>query len=104
MAFPGGSDGKESICNAGDPGSTPGLGISPEEGNDYPFQNSCLEKSMDRGTWQATYSPWGCQESDMTKWLTLLLVFFTSRPKLLLPWKAACEVHSPAWKKGEKQR
>ena len=30
----------------------------------------------------------------MTEQLTLLLVFFTSRPKLLLPWKAACEVHS----------
>ena len=42
-----GSDGKEPACNPGDPGSTPGLGISPEKENDYPFQYSCLEKSME---------------------------------------------------------
>ena len=54
MGFPGGSDGKESACNAGDLGSTPGSGISPEEGNGYPFQYSCLENSIDRGAWQAT--------------------------------------------------
>ena len=52
--FPGGSDGKESACNAGDPGSTPGLGRSPGDWNDNPPQYSCLENSMDRGTWQAT--------------------------------------------------
>ena len=47
--FPGGSDGKESACTAEDPGSIPGLGRSPGEGNGNPFQYSCLEKSMDRG-------------------------------------------------------
>ena len=47
--FPGGSDGKESACKAEDPGSIPGLGRSPGEGNGNPFQYSCLEKSMDRG-------------------------------------------------------
>ena len=52
--FPGGSDGKESACNAGDPGSIPGLGRSPREGNGDPLQYSCLENSMDRATWQAT--------------------------------------------------
>ena len=52
--FPGGSDGKESICNAGDLGSIPGSGRSPGEGNDYPLQHSCLENSMDRGAWWAT--------------------------------------------------
>ena len=52
--FPGGSDGEESTCGAGDPGSISGLGRSPEEGNDYPFQYSCLENPMDRGAWQAT--------------------------------------------------
>ena len=36
MSFPGGSDGKASACNVGDPGSIPGLGRSPGEGNDYP--------------------------------------------------------------------
>ena len=46
--FPGGSDGKESACNAGDPGSIPGSGIAPGEGNGYPLQYSCLENPMDR--------------------------------------------------------
>ena len=54
MAFPDGSDGKESACDAGDPGSIPGLGRSPGEGNGYSLQCSCLENPMDRGTWQAT--------------------------------------------------
>ena len=49
MGFPGGSDCKESACNAGDPGSIPGLGRSPEEGNGNPLQCSCLENAMDRG-------------------------------------------------------
>ena len=52
--FPGGSESKESTCNAGDPGSIPGSGRSPGEGNGYPLQCSCLEYSMDRGAWQAT--------------------------------------------------
>ena len=47
--FPGGSDGKESTCNAGDPGSIPGSGRSPGEGNGYPLQCSCLENSTDWG-------------------------------------------------------
>ena len=45
---------KNPPANAGDPGSTPGWERSPEEGNGYPLQYSCLENSMDRGTWQAT--------------------------------------------------
>ena len=53
MKFPGGSDGKESACNAGDPSLIPGLGRSPGEGNSYPLQYSDLENSMDRGSWQA---------------------------------------------------
>jgi len=52
--FPGGSDGKESACNAGDLSSIPGLGRSPGEGNGYLLQYSRLENSMDRGTWQVT--------------------------------------------------
>ena len=54
MGFPGGSDGKEPACNAGDPGSVPGLGRSPGEGNGNPFHYSCLEKPMDRGAWRVT--------------------------------------------------
>ena len=45
----GGSDGKESVCNARDPGSIPGLGRSPGEGDGNPLQYSRLENSMDRG-------------------------------------------------------
>ena len=46
--FPGGSDGKESACNAGDLGLIPGLGRSPGGGNDNPLQYSCLGNPMDR--------------------------------------------------------
>ena len=52
--FPGGSDSKESACNAGDLSSIPGFGRSPGEGNGNPLQYSCLENPMDRGAWQAT--------------------------------------------------
>ena len=45
---PYGSDSKASACNVGDPGSIPGLGRSPGEGNRNPLQYSCLENSMDR--------------------------------------------------------
>ena len=54
VGFLGGSDGKESSCNARDPGSIPGSGRSPGEGNGNPFQYSCLENPMDSGPWQAT--------------------------------------------------
>ena len=46
--------------DAGDAGLIPGSGRAPEGGNGNLFQYSCLETSMDRGAWQATYSPWGC--------------------------------------------
>ena len=54
FGLPGGSDGKVSARNAGDPGSIPRLGRSPEEGNGNPLQYSCLENSMDGGPWWAT--------------------------------------------------
>ena len=47
--FPGSSDSKESTCNAGDPGSIPGLGRSPGDGNGNPLQYSCLENPVDGG-------------------------------------------------------
>jgi len=53
LSFPGGSDSKESTCNAGDPDLIPGLGRSPAEGNGNPLQYSCLDNSMDREAWQA---------------------------------------------------
>ena len=54
LDFPGDSDGKASVYNAEDPGSIPGLGRSPGEGNGNPLQDYCLENPMDRGAWQAT--------------------------------------------------
>ena len=53
--FSGGSDGKESVCQAGDPGLIPGSVKSPGEGNGNPLQYSCLENSMERGDWWATF-------------------------------------------------
>ena len=58
LGFPGGSDGQESACNAGDLGLISGLGRSPREGKGYPLQDSGLENCMDY--------PWGHKESDTT--------------------------------------
>ena len=52
--FPGGSDGKDSACSAGDPGLIPGWGRSPGGGHCNPLQYSCLENPMDRRVWRAT--------------------------------------------------
>ena len=52
--FHGGSDGKASAYNVGDPGSIPGSGRSPGKGNGNPIQCSCLENPIDGGAWQAT--------------------------------------------------
>ena len=54
QGFPGGSDGKEPACSAGDLGSIPGSGRFPGEGNGNPLQCSCLENPMDAGAWSAT--------------------------------------------------
>ena len=54
LGFPDGSDGKESACNAGEPGLVPGWGRSPGEGHGHSLQFSCLENPMDRGAWWAT--------------------------------------------------
>ena len=61
MGFPGGLNGKESGCNAGDLDLIPGLGRSTGEGNGYPLQCSSLENSKDRGAWLG-YSSWGSQK------------------------------------------
>ena len=70
MGFPGDSEGKASAHNAGDPGSIPGSGRSPGEGNGNSLQYSCLEKSMDGGAWWATVH-------GITKSLTQLSDFAT---------------------------
>ena len=54
FAFPGGSEGKESVSSTGDPGLIPGSGRSSGEGNGNPLKYSCLENPMDGGAWQAT--------------------------------------------------
>ena len=67
LGFPSGSDSKASVCNTGDPGSIPGFGRSPGEGNGSPLQYSCLENPMDRGAWQATVH--GVAQSCRYRWL-----------------------------------
>ena len=62
QGFPGGTDGKESACSTKDPGSIPGSGRCPGEGNGNPLQYSCLMNPMDRGAWWAIV-----QESDTTE-------------------------------------
>ena len=66
MGFPGGSDNKESTCNARDLGSIPGLGGSPGGGHGNPLQYSFLENPHG---WRnlADYSPWGHKELDTTE-------------------------------------
>ena len=63
LGFPGGSDGKESASNAGDPGLIPGLGRSPGGGTDSPLQYSCLENPIGQSS-LAGCSPWHCKELD----------------------------------------
>ena len=70
LGFPGTSAGKESACNAGDLGLTPGLGRPPGEGKGCPLQYSGLENSMD--------SEWGCKESDATFPFTFALLAVSS--------------------------
>ena len=69
LGFPGGSDGKESACNAGDLGSIPGLGRPPGGGPGNPLQYSCLENPHGQRS-LVGYSPWGRKESDMTERLS----------------------------------
>ena len=60
MGFPGGPKGKESVYNAGDPGSIPGWERSPGEGNGNPLQYSCLGNSMDGGAPQEKKKRFHC--------------------------------------------
>ena len=69
LDFPGGSDGKESACTAGDLGSIPGLGRSPGGGHGNPLQHSCLENPHGQRS-LAGYSPWGRKELDTTEGLS----------------------------------
>ena len=75
MGFPGGSDGKASACNAGDPGSIPGSGKILGEGNGNPLQYPCLENPVDE-------EPGRLQSTGVTKSRTRLSDF-TSGSQLL---------------------
>ena len=68
--FPGGSDGKESACNARDLDLIPGWQRSPGGGHGNPLHYSCLEKPHGQRS-LAGYSPWGHKESDMTERLSI---------------------------------
>ena len=63
--FPGGSDGKASAYNVGDPGSIPGSGRSLGEGNGNPFPDLPGKSHGRRSV--VGYSPWGCKELDTTE-------------------------------------
>ena len=80
MVFPGGSDCKESTCNAADLGLFPGLGRPPGERNSNLLQYSYLENPMDREAWWVTVHG-VAKQSDTTEQLTLAL----SQIKLLNP-------------------
>ena len=69
--FPAGSDSKEPTCNAGEPGSIPGLGRSPGEGNGNALQYSCLENFVKRG-----YRPWNHKQLDVTEQRTHFTVHY----------------------------
>ena len=69
MDLPGGSDSKESSCNAGDLGSIPGLRRFPGGRHCNPFQYSCLENPHGQRS-LAGYSPWSHKESDVTERLS----------------------------------
>ena len=87
----GDSDGKESACTARDLGSIPGLGRSPGGGNGYPFQYSCLENPMDRGTlWAIVHrvseswtrlSDWACTCTSLCS-ICLSVYFESSFPSV----------------------
>ena len=66
LGFPGGSDSKESACNAGNLGSIPGLGRSPGGGHGNQLQYSCLENPMTEEL-NRLYSSWGYKDLDMTE-------------------------------------
>ena len=78
-SIPGGSDSKESTCNAGDLGSIPGSGRSPGEGNGNPLQHSCW-----RTPWTEATVRGGLKESDITKQLTLTTYLLMEMPILWL--------------------
>ena len=83
LGFPGGSDGKEYACNAGDPGLIPGSGRSPGEGNGNPLQYSCLKNPMDREACQATFHGVQVGHDSVTKPPPWQEILYFSSPLLI---------------------
>ena len=83
LGFPGGSDGKESTCNAGDLGSIPELGRSPGGGHGNSFQYSCLEHPHGQRSLEG-YSPWGHKSSDTTERISTYILRGNSESLLWL--------------------
>jgi len=97
LSFPGGSEGKESACNAGDPASIPGSGRSPGGGHGNPLQYSYLENPTDRGAWWwwwVSHSAWGCKESDRTEGVSL--THFSLSLNSLHPFQTVCFLSEPS--------
>ena len=82
--FPGGSDGRESACNAGDQGLIPGSGRPPGEGNSNPLKYSCLKNSMDRGAWRATVHGVTKSQTWLSDLITLPLFASLSKEKEIM--------------------
>ena len=95
LGFPGGSEVKTSARNAGDPGSIPGSGRSPGEGNGNALQYSCLENPMDRGAWWYTV-PQGRKESDTTERLHFHFHYTLGRRSFSMKGMKNFEIRSPA--------
>ena len=90
MVCPDSSAGKESACNAGDPGLIPGLGRSPGEGKVYPFQYSGLENSMDCVVHGVTNSQTRLSEFHFTLMDTVLETLQIKSPDALHPLVLKC--------------
>ena len=84
QGFPAGTVEKNASANAGDAGSVPGWGRSPRVGNGNPLQYSCLENSMDRGTWQVQ-----SMEKSWT-WLSMHVYNNDVKHLFMFFWPYAC--------------
>ena len=87
--------GKESTCDAGDAGLIPGSGRSPGGGPGNPLQYSCLENSMDRGTWQASVLRVAKESSDWTRTTTHYNSFFFLTPFCWIPHRTRSSLWLP---------
>ena len=98
--FPGGLEVKASACNSGDLGSIPGLGRYHGEGNGNPFQYSCLESPMDRGSCVG-YTPQGSKELDTDAFTmpspATALPVGTGLPSIVAPYPVALCLGGHPW-------